>query len=240
MKWKTRGERLLRLQQILLAEPFGLTSTEISHLLGVHRSTVMRDITQLSLIAPIWESENGKFGINSDQYLSSAGLGNVQVLSINVADWIAQGESEVLEFKVAACWDSHQKAKNSAMIDNVVKAVTGFMNSKVGGVLLIGVTDDGKIVGLADDFQVANKSKPNRDGYQLYLRNVLNDNLGGDSISFYSIGFHKLNNEDICRISVKPASKPIYFRGDIYVRNGNETRRLTTQEAVEYIKQRWV
>jgi predicted HTH transcriptional regulator len=113
------------------------------------------------------------------------------------------------------------------------------MNSQTGGSLLIGVADNGDVVGLADDYRIADKEKQNRDGYQLFLSNMLNDSLGGECISFYKISFHQINDREICRVQVQPASKPVYHKGQFYVRNGNQTLLLTTQEAVEYIKHQW-
>jgi len=152
---------------------------------------------------------------------------------------IADGESEILEFKVAACWNAHKKTQDSMMSENISKAVASFMNREKESVLLIGVTDDGKIAGLADDYKVADPHKQNRDGYELFLRNTLGDTLGNDTSPFYDIMFHRIQEQDICQITVRPASKPIYFKDAIYIRNGNQNRKLSTKQAVEYVNQRW-
>lgn len=49
---------------------------------------------------------------------------------------VKRGESEVLEFK-----------KTTGSLDGVMRTVCAFLNSDVGGTVLIGVTDDGKIMG---------------------------------------------------------------------------------------------
>lgn len=235
----SKTERLLQLERLLLAHPEGITRAEIGRRLSVHRSTAMRYITELSILLPIWEDDNGRVGIERDDYLKSLGLDHARRISVGPAALISRGESEFLEFKVAACWNSHRKAKDSEMIGNIVKTVAGFMNGKMGGVILIGVTDDGKVVGLVDDYRVADARKQNRDGYELFLRNAVNDRLGGNSISFYDVSFHQLNGMEICQIQVKPASQPTFLDGAFFVRNGNQTRQLTTQEAIEYIRNRW-
>ena len=55
----TKNERLLTIQHILLDHPEGLTRTEIARRLDIHRSTVARNIDELSALIPIWEDEKG-------------------------------------------------------------------------------------------------------------------------------------------------------------------------------------
>jgi predicted HTH transcriptional regulator len=156
-----------------------------------------------------------------------------------LAALISKGERDQLEFKVAARWNPHQKAKDATMKDNIIEGVAAFMNSQEGGALLIGVAQDGTVAGLADDYLAVDAQHPGRDSYELFLRNILSDTLGTDCTLFYTITFHTLDGKDVCRISVKPSPKPIYVQGHMYVRDGNRKRRLTAQEAIEYQKQRW-
>jgi CRISPR-associated endonuclease/helicase Cas3 len=62
-----KAERLIQMEQMLLAHPEGLRRAGIARRLGVHRSTVGRDIDELSLRVPIWEDGN-LLGINRDDY----------------------------------------------------------------------------------------------------------------------------------------------------------------------------
>jgi CRISPR-associated endonuclease/helicase Cas3 len=62
-----KSERLLQMEQLLLAHPEGLRRAEIARRLGVHRSTVGRDIETLSLRVPIWEHDH-LLGISRDDY----------------------------------------------------------------------------------------------------------------------------------------------------------------------------
>lgn len=232
----TKSERLVEIQRILLAHPQGLTEAEIARRLGFNRSTVNRYLSELSGTLPIWEDEKGALGLQVNGYLKSLGLTS---LDENLSKLISEGENNLLEFKVSACWDDYNKTKNNKLTINIVRTIVGFMNSRAGGTLLIGVADNGDIIGLEKDYLVADRKKQNRDGYQLFLANMLNDNLGGECISFYKINFQEINDKEICSIQVQPASKPIYYKGEFYVRNGNQTLLLNTQAAVEYIKHRW-
>ena len=70
---QSKAERLLQLEQILLAFPEGLRKAEIARRLGVHRATVGRYIEELSQRLPIWE-EGNLVGINRDDYLTHVRL----------------------------------------------------------------------------------------------------------------------------------------------------------------------
>ena len=202
----------------MIAHLYGLTEEEFSHILGtfplVELSVKEATLDAYRTLAP-----------NPDD--------------LQLLDMISKGESDRLEFKVAAYWNSFKKTKDSTMRDNITQGVAAFINSTEGGALLIGVDDDCSIVGLEDDYTAVESKKPGRDSYQLFLRNVLSDSLGGYSTSFYTISFHRLEGKDVCRISVKPAKKPMFLKGELYIRGGNQKRKLTPQEAIEYVKQRW-
>ena len=54
----------------------------------------------------------------------------------NLKALVKRGESEVLEFK-----------KSTAQIQAAMQTISAFLNSDIGGTVLIGVTDDGKVIG---------------------------------------------------------------------------------------------
>jgi hypothetical protein len=60
---------------------------------------------------------------------------------------------------------------DSRMEHSVVKTARGLLNAE-GGSLLIGVNDPGKVLGLDDDLGTLG-SKANVDGYELFLRQLL-------------------------------------------------------------------
>jgi hypothetical protein len=152
---------------------------------------------------------------------------------------IARGEGARLEFKVAACWNPATKARDGTLKDNIVQAVAAFLNSREGGALLIGVASDGTVVDLADDFTAANPQRPGRDSYELFLRDLIGNQLGRENGDGYAISFHRVNRREVCRISVAPAPKPVYLNGDFYLRDGNKKSKLKAKEAAEYIRHRW-
>ena len=88
---------------------------------------------------------------------------------------------------------------NKALEGVVVKTVAGFLNA-AGGTLLIGVDDDGALVGLAADY--ATLKKQDRDGFELHLQNILARDLGeAASSSFLTVNFHEIDGQDISQVS---------------------------------------
>ncbi len=156
---------------------------------------------------------------------------------------IAQGESAELEFKSSTRWDMRENKQNKELEKVIVKTVAALLNVEQGGTLLIGVADDGSVVGLQHDYKTFSK-KGNRDGYELFLNDLLlKNNFGYDCSPFIQITFHSVESKDVCRVAVKSSPKPVYVEDEkgehLYIRSGNSTRLLSTREAIEYCQHHW-
>ena len=161
---------------------------------------------------------------------------------VSIQDLVAGGESNVLEFKERARW-SHGTDKKGKSEQIVVKSVAGFMNGE-GGSLLIGVADDGTVTGLEADYTTL--SKGNRDGFELFLTQLIGDKISGPSPALCRISFHEVDGKDVCRIDVAASSKPVFacpVHGkeftDFWVRQGNKTEQFYGSELVEYTEHHW-
>lgn len=153
---------------------------------------------------------------------------------------IERGESATLEFKSSFRWDLRENKVNRALEGVILKTLAGYMNGN-GGTLLIGVADDGSIVGLDQDYQTLKKQ--DRDGFEQALMTAIATKIGGDACRSVQIVFHSIDNKDVCRVIVAPASRPVYVKeGEapkLYVRTGALTRELNVQEAINYTSARW-
>ena len=153
---------------------------------------------------------------------------------------IAQGESETLEFKSSFRYDLRQQKVNKALEGVIMKTLAGMMNSE-GGTLLIGVDDEGKILGLTLDYQTLKRQ--DADGFEQALNNSIASNLGTPACEWVKIFFHQHEGKEVCRIRVIPAPQPVYAKegndSKFYLRTGSGTRALTLQEAIEFIQQKW-
>ena len=164
-----------------------------------------------------------------------------------VEDIISKGESEYIEFKETWHFDIRQseetgkKIKNSGLKLACIKTVAAFLNSK-GGVLLIGVRDNGELAGLERDCSLLTNSE---DRLYREIATTLSNSIGIDKKFFYSVNLLKLEGKTICRILVQPQphSKTwVNFKGEksdmFYIRNGNQTEELSGGSADSYWEKR--
>jgi hypothetical protein len=164
--------------------------------------------------------------------------------SSSLAELINDGESNVLEFKSTARWNLHTSARDPKIEHAIVKTVTGFMNAE-GGTLLVGVADDGSIVGLANDYSTL--SKGNRDGFELFLTQLIGTDVSGPSQALIRTSFEAVGGADVCRVSVAASAKPVFAKSttgggahtEFWVRLGNQTLQLHGSEMVDYHKEHW-
>jgi hypothetical protein len=107
-----------------------------------------------------------------------------------LADLLAIGESQNVEFKSTARWNVHTSQVDRKMEHVIAKTVCGFLNGE-GGTLLIGVDDDAQVLGVDADMQTLG-NKANRDGYELFLRQLLDNSLSIQTAGVVRIRFDEV------------------------------------------------
>ena len=165
--------------------------------------------------------------------------------SLALADLLAIGESQTTEYKSTARWNTHTNQADKKMELVITKTVCGFLNAE-GGNLLIGVNDDAQVVGLGQDMQTLG-SKANRDGYELWLRQHLDNSLSVRTTGIVRVRFEQAGQHDVCVVSVAASGKPVFAKPheggqaptEFWVRNGNATRQLHGDDMVEYQANHW-
>jgi len=188
----------------------------------------------------------GAIGLASGLY-TRALLGKSRVigrlashLAEDVPQLIRAGESDSVEFKASLRWDYKQSKVNKELEAVILKTLAGFMNQR-GGNLLIGVRDDGHVVGLQHDY--ATLRKKDRDGFQLALFSLAREHLGVRACALIHPVFQEIDGQDACRVLVYSTSCPVYVTrkgtSHYFLRNGNATIELGVQEAHEHIRQRF-
>jgi hypothetical protein len=154
---------------------------------------------------------------------------------------IRQGEGTYLEFKSSLRWDMAESRINRALEGVILKTLAGFMNSSVGGTLLIGVADNGEVIGLEKDYQTL--KRPDQDGFEQAVMTAISANLGADLCAFVHVLFHVIDGKHVCRLIVSPANRPVFVeQGNaqkFYLRTGGATRDLNIKEALDFIGGRW-
>lgn len=152
---------------------------------------------------------------------------------------IKDGEGEHLEFKASVRWDFRQEKPNRALEAVIAKTLVGFMNHR-GGSLLIGVTDDGEVVGLEHDYQTL-KHK-DRDGFERCITDIVTTRMGVELCTFIHCVFYEIEGKDVCRVIIEPSPAPVYLQegktSKYFLRTGNGTRELDARETMAHVTRR--
>lgn len=158
---------------------------------------------------------------------------------------IAAGESALLEFKSTLIFDvqrsraapqsTREQLKSDDVILSALKTIAAFLNSD-GGVLLIGVENDGSIFGLAQDYEYCGDA--GNDTWELTLRNLIQTRFhDGRSVNnFVRLSFVEIDGRCVARVVVTRRNQFSYVKGksgeyELYIRQGNRTVRLSLPEA---------
>ncbi len=156
---------------------------------------------------------------------------------LSLEELLEKGESELIEFKSSLRWDYNQNKTNKELEFAVLKTIAAFLNTRRGH-LLIGVADDGSIIGLEKDYQ--SLKKKNRDGFEQYIMNLVSNNIGTNYCQNIQVSFFERQGKDICVIEVNQIKAIAFLKfGEntfFYIRTGNHTRELDIQEALKYIR----
>lgn len=156
----------------------------------------------------------------------------------SVTDLIRLGEDERLEFKSTLQWDVKQGKKNKDLPFASLKTIAAFLNTE-GGMLVVGVEDEGGVFGLEKDFSLLKKKS--RDGFEQLLRNLIGDYIGHAFSHLIKIRFEALDNKDVCVITVRKAARWAFLRDKdnkkkFFVRAGGTSRDLDGEQMISYIE----
>ena len=152
-----------------------------------------------------------------------------------VSDLIAKGESKTIEFKSTLSIDLKDGKKQKFIEDASMKNIVAFINSD-GGTLLIGVSDDGVILGIDKDKKLYQNST---DKFLLKLKNMIKERIGEDYYPFINSSVISVLGKEIAKVDCEPSKKPCFLDGrDYYVRTNPGTDKLEGQTLMNYITNR--
>jgi uncharacterized protein with ParB-like and HNH nuclease domain len=165
---------------------------------------------------------------------------------VTIDERILEGESNELEFKSTLRWNLDTDHVDKRLEEVIMKAIAAFANAE-GGSLLIGVSDEGTVIGLAHDYASLHGD---RDEFQLHLNTLMCNNFDRVFVSTCTrVKFHGTTEGfDICEVEIDKSPKPLFVdsidkngqkTGKFYVRTGNSSREFNIKEAGEYIKSRF-
>jgi hypothetical protein len=149
---------------------------------------------------------------------------------------IHSGESERVEFKSTLRFNIHTGKFGREIEHAALKSISAFLNSW-GGILLVGVDNDGNISGLEkDQFE-------NDDKALLHLTGMIKDRIGTHYMQFINCSIEQVETGKVMRIDVAPSNLPAYLVNNneeyFYVRTGPATAELRPSQIYEYIDNRF-
>lgn len=155
---------------------------------------------------------------------------------IDLQKLVAGGETVSVEFKEKAL---HVTEPGKPKPHLLTREVASMANAR-GGTVLIGVRDDGQIVGISEEVAATTKG---HDGYQQQLYDRLKADIGEAAASSVQLFFQSHNAIEVCVVRVPPSAVPVFVKHDgqqlLFVRIGNQCKALDAKQAHEYIGKRW-
>jgi type I restriction enzyme R subunit len=155
---------------------------------------------------------------------------------------IKAGESKTLEFKSTLRWSLKEDRQDDKGVTHaVLKTIAAFLNTE-GGDLLIGVADDGAIIGVEKD------QLESDDKFMRHLAQVVRNGLGDRAGTCIDPKTQIVHERAVCVVSCQRSPEPVFLRwkgletapeGDFFVRSGPGTVKLSPESAREYIRTRF-
>lgn len=151
-------------------------------------------------------------------------------------DLIGRGEDAHLEFKSTMRHNLRTGKAGKEIELAWLKGVTAFLNTD-GGIVLLGVADDGTLLGLdADGFE-------NDDKCRLHFKNLLNQHLGPEYARLVRFALYDLEGQRIGAVECERSSTPVFLRAKnneeaFLIRTGPSNIELSLSRALKYIQER--
>ena len=154
---------------------------------------------------------------------------------VRLEELINKGESSRLEFKSTMRMNLKTNQPGKEIELAWLKAATAFMNSE-GGILLLGVDDEGNYIGLeADKFE-------NEDKCLLHFKNLINQHVGAQFTNYLNFGLLNINKKTIGVLECTSSKKPVFLKNKneehFFIRSGPSSIKLQTSKILEYIEDR--
>jgi type I restriction-modification system DNA methylase subunit len=141
------------------------------------------------------------------------------------------------EFKSTLRVNLHTNQPDPKIEHAALKTIAAFLNSREGGVLVIGVKDDGEALGVEVD------GFPNEDKMNLHLVNLIKARLGAASMLNIKPHFEDYKGKRLLVVDCLSSSSPVYLKNgnieEFYIRAGASSAALTASEMTNYIQQRY-
>lgn len=155
---------------------------------------------------------------------------------VSTLELIKMGEDDQVEYKSTLRMNAHIGKKDPRIEQASLKTVAAFLNSK-GGTLLVGVADEGTILGMEQD------KFANHDKCLLHFTNLVKDKLGSFHLKYMDFDLDEVEGKFVLRVDCFPSTRPVYYTdGNLdrfYIRTGPATTDMRLSQVYDYISLRF-
>jgi hypothetical protein len=152
-----------------------------------------------------------------------------------IRELVRAGESETLEFKATVRWNLKANRPGKEMEVAWLKGLVGFLNTE-GGVLLLGVEDDGTICGIERD-NFANDDKCLR-----HIDSLISTHIGLEFSRYIHFTIVEVDGLKVVEIRARVSDIPAFLKkGDseeFFIRTGPASRKLKPSQIIKYLQSR--
>ncbi len=154
-------------------------------------------------------------------------------------------EGAHVEYKASFEWDPRRSQRSPEMRFGSLRTVAAFLNSE-GGVLYLGVDDDGVPVGLDGDFALIEDASP-CDVFENRFREFMKNALDPLPLNSVAVTFEEMEGQVVCVVSVSAAAHVTYLLHkdpsgqkveSVFVRDGNRTIELKGRNRDQFVLER--
>ena len=201
-------------------------------------------VEKLDRLASLSDKFKDEVSLNPDSAASLVGklddmLSAVSQLSEEdeVVSILRAGETKTSEFKETFEYNEHTDNKRDArLVDTCIKTVAAFLNSD-GGELLVGVADDGQIVGLERDLKLNQSSA---DRFLLKFKDFVSRRIGPQFYPLINQRIVSIKGKQILRVTCLPSDQMAFVdEKEVYVRTNPATDKLEGKALMDYSRRRF-
>ncbi len=147
---------------------------------------------------------------------------------------IDTGEGDQLEFKSTMRYNLKAEKPGKEIEIAWLKSVVGYLNT-AGGIILLGVNDDGEILGLEiDGFR-------NDDKLQLHFDNLIKQHVGLEFAGLIRGELRPCGDKQVFLIACGRSDEPVFLKNgdneDFYIRMGPSTRKLPPSRITDWTRE---
>lgn len=176
--------------------------------------------------------------------------GNVnQYFRMDLEKLLEKKELNELEFKPRLILEDKTKSLNRVRVE-VLQNIASFMNMDNGGLLVLGITNDGRVCGIDKDIQSFPPRRQNIDNWIQSVDILIESHIGGYYTQYTSLKDEIYHNMTVVRFQIMKSEKPAYLKyvdpdtgvekNEFYIRSNGRSIPLVGSAILDYVNEHWV